>query len=68
MTKPTGLMPTTIIADAFPLDSSYENMTANVTAPRLFDPRRRAIGVTLAVSGNIMISLALSVQKYAHNR
>ena len=49
------------------LESS--NLTAgNGTNNTLVDPKRQAIGVALAISGNIMISMALSVQKYAHNR
>lgn len=68
MTQSTGMLPTVGNIGTISYVSVQENITANATAPRLFDPKRRAIGVTLAVSGNIMISVALSVQKYAHNR
>lgn len=68
MSQSTGLRPTTGNIGPIQLGSVAENITANATDSKFYDPRRQAVGVALAVSGNIMISLALSVQKYAHNR
>nr|XP_039271096.1 NIPA-like protein 2 isoform X2 [Styela clava] len=52
----------------YSLFNDTSNHTTNITNEEIVQSKRQAIGVALAVSGNIMISLALSVQKYAHNR
>jgi magnesium transporter len=59
-------MPTTNSSSFFPIWSSDPHQSQPIGLPKV--DRMISIGISVAIAGNVLISLALNVQKLAHKR
>jgi hypothetical protein len=57
-----------LLARGMPLFGTFCSELAELTTNMHFPQRQESIGIALALCGNMLISVSLNLQKYAHNR